>query len=75
MEFDADMIENMTQKITQLSNSLSLKEADEELLSEIKNLQEKKPCCFVRTSSTSNAPFQVCCVANLFPQSSNPSSL
>ncbi|ULB35365.1 MULTISPECIES: magnesium/cobalt transporter CorA [Proteiniphilum] len=41
VEFDADMIENMTQKITQLSNSLSLKEADEELLSEIKNLQEK----------------------------------
>ncbi len=41
VEFDADMIENMTQKITQLSNSLTLKEADEELLSEIKNLQEK----------------------------------
>ncbi|MDD2513072.1 MAG: magnesium/cobalt transporter CorA [Proteiniphilum sp.] len=41
VEFDADMIENMTQKITQLSNSLSLQEADEELLSEIKNLQEK----------------------------------
>jgi len=35
------MIENMTQKITQLSNSLTLQEADEELLSEIKNLQEK----------------------------------
>jgi magnesium transporter len=41
VDFDADMIENMTQKVTQLSNSLSLKEADEELLSEIKNLQEK----------------------------------
>ncbi len=41
VEFDADMIENMTQRITQLSNSLTLKEADEELLSEIKNLQEK----------------------------------
>lgn len=41
VEFDADMIEDMTQKITQLSNSLSLKEADEDLLSEIKNLQEK----------------------------------
>ena len=41
VEFDADMIENMTQRITQLSNSLSLKEADEELLTEIKNLQEK----------------------------------
>src|SRR5690554_2377713 len=41
VEFDADMIENMTQKITQLSNSLTLQEADEELLTEIKNLQEK----------------------------------
>lgn len=41
VEFDADMIEDMTQKITQLSNSISLKEADEDLLSEIKNLQEK----------------------------------
>ncbi len=41
VEYDADMIEHMTQKITQLSNSLSLQEADEELLSEIKNLQEK----------------------------------
>ncbi|WP_298648663.1 magnesium/cobalt transporter CorA [uncultured Proteiniphilum sp.] len=41
VEYDADMIENMTQKITQLSNSLSLQEADAELLSEIKNLQEK----------------------------------
>lgn len=41
VEYDADMIENMTQKITHLSNSLSLEEADEELLSEIKNLQEK----------------------------------
>ncbi len=41
VEFDADMIENMTQKITQLSNSLSMQEADEALLTEIKNLQEK----------------------------------
>ncbi len=41
VEFDADMIEDMTQKITLLSNNISLQEADEELLSEIKNLQEK----------------------------------
>lgn len=41
VEFDADMIESMTQKITQLSNTLSMMEADEKLLSEIKNLQEK----------------------------------
>ncbi len=41
VEFDADMIESMTQKITHLSNTLTLQEADEELLSEIKNLQEK----------------------------------
>jgi magnesium transporter len=41
VDFDADMIENMTQKVTLLSNSISLREADEELLSEIKNLQEK----------------------------------
>jgi magnesium transporter len=41
VEFDADMIENMTQRITKLSNSLSLQEPDEELLNEIKNLQEK----------------------------------
>ncbi|MGV8964145.1 MAG: magnesium/cobalt transporter CorA [Candidatus Saccharimonadaceae bacterium] len=41
VEFDADMIENMTQRITQLSNSLTLLEADEELLTEIKDLQEK----------------------------------
>ena len=41
VEFDADMIESMTQKITQLSNSLTLEEADEELLTEIKDLQEK----------------------------------
>lgn len=41
VEFDADMIENMTQKITQLSNNLTMEEADEDLLSEIKNLQEK----------------------------------
>lgn len=41
VEMDADMIEDMTQQITTLSNSISLKEADEELLMEIKNLQEK----------------------------------
>ena len=41
VEFDADMIESMTQKITQLSNNLSMEEADEELLTEIKDLQEK----------------------------------
>jgi magnesium transporter len=41
VDFDVDMIENMTQKVTQLSNSISLRDADEELLSEIKNLQEK----------------------------------
>lgn len=41
VEFDADMIENMTQKITQLSNTLTLQGANVELLSEIKNLQEK----------------------------------
>jgi magnesium transporter len=41
VEFDADMIESMTQKITQLSNSLTLQEADEDLLTEIKDLQEK----------------------------------
>lgn len=41
VEFDADMIENMTHKITHLSNSLTMQEADEELLAEIKNLQEK----------------------------------
>ena len=41
VEFDADMIESMTQKITQLSNTLTLQEADEDLLTEIKDLQEK----------------------------------
>ena len=41
VEFDADMIEDMTQKITQLSNSLTPQEADADLLTEIKNLQEK----------------------------------
>ncbi len=41
VEFDADMIEDMTQKITTLSNSLSLQKADRDLLGEIKNLQEK----------------------------------
>lgn len=41
VEVDADMIEEMTQKITALSNSLNMEEADEELLMEIKDLQEK----------------------------------
>jgi magnesium transporter len=35
------MVEDMTQEITTLSNSISIQEADEELLMEIKNLQEK----------------------------------
>jgi magnesium transporter len=39
VEFDADMIENITQEITLLSNSIQ--EADEDVLLEIKNLQEK----------------------------------
>jgi magnesium transporter len=39
VEFDADMIENITQEITHLSNSIQ--EADEDVLLEIKNLQEK----------------------------------
>ncbi|NDW19001.1 magnesium and cobalt transport protein CorA [Dysgonomonas sp. 216] len=41
VEVDADMIEEMTHHITDLSNSISIQEADEELLMEIKNLQEK----------------------------------
>lgn len=41
VEVDADMIEEMTQRITILSNSLTMEEADEELLMEIKDLQEK----------------------------------
>ncbi|MFV0468749.1 MAG: magnesium/cobalt transporter CorA [Dysgonomonas sp.] len=41
VEVDADMIEEMTQRITTLSNSISINEADEELLMEIKDLQEK----------------------------------
>lgn len=41
VEVDADMVEEMTQQITTLSNSISMEEADEELLMEIKNLQEK----------------------------------
>lgn len=41
VEVDADMIEEMTVHITELSNSLTMEEADEELLMEIKNLQEK----------------------------------
>lgn len=39
VEVDADMIEEMTQHITALSNSVN--EADEAVLMEIKNLQEK----------------------------------
>lgn len=39
VEFDADMIENITQEITNLSNSIQ--DADEDLLLQIKNLQEK----------------------------------
>lgn len=39
VEIDADMIENMTQRITELSNSIQ--EADEAVLMEIKDLQEK----------------------------------
>jgi magnesium transporter len=38
IEFDADMIENITQEITHLSNSIQ--DADEDALLEIKNLQE-----------------------------------
>lgn len=39
IEIDADMIENMTQRITELSNSIQ--DADEAILMEIKDLQEK----------------------------------
>ena len=39
LEFDADMIETITQEITNLSNSIQ--DADEESLLEIKNLQER----------------------------------
>jgi magnesium transporter len=39
VEFDADMIEGITQEITHLSNSI--READEDALLSIKNLQEK----------------------------------
>lgn len=41
IEVDADMIEEMTQKITTLSNSISIEGVDEDLLMEIKDLQEK----------------------------------
>ncbi|MDR1810744.1 MAG: magnesium/cobalt transporter CorA [Prevotella sp.] len=41
IEADADMIEEMTQRITTLSNSININEVDEELLMEIKDLQEK----------------------------------
>lgn len=39
IEFDADMIENITQEITNLSNNIQ--DADEDILLQIKNLQEK----------------------------------
>jgi magnesium transporter len=39
IEFDADMIENITQEITNMSNSIQ--DADEDALLEIKNLQER----------------------------------
>lgn len=41
IEKDADMIEILTGQISSLSNSISEKSADEDLLTEIKNLQEK----------------------------------
>jgi magnesium transporter len=41
IEADADMIEEMTQRITSLSNSINIDEVDAELLMEIKDLQEK----------------------------------
>lgn len=41
VEIDADMIEEMTQGITALSNKINKQNPDEELLLEIKNLQEK----------------------------------
>ncbi|GAB6011011.1 magnesium/cobalt transporter CorA [Viscerimonas tarda] len=41
VETDADMIEELTQRITVLSNSINTNEVDEELLMEIKDLQEK----------------------------------
>ncbi len=41
VEMDADMVERMTQQITSLSNNMTMKQANEELLLEIKDLQEK----------------------------------
>lgn len=41
VEVDADMIEDVTHKITKLSNSINIEGADEDLLMEIKDLQEK----------------------------------
>lgn len=41
VEMDADMVERLTQQITSLSNNMTLKQANEELLLEIKDLQEK----------------------------------
>lgn len=41
VEVDADMVEEMTQRITTLSNTINTNEVDEELLMEIKDLQEK----------------------------------
>ncbi|MBQ5778631.1 MAG: magnesium/cobalt transporter CorA [Paludibacteraceae bacterium] len=41
VEFDADMIEDMTQQITILSSTLKDDEVDDDMLISIKNLQEK----------------------------------
>lgn len=41
VEIDADMVEEMTQRITALSNSITIQAVDEDQLMEIKDLQEK----------------------------------
>ncbi len=41
VEFDADMIEDMTQQITTLSSTLKEEEVDDDMLIAIKDLQEK----------------------------------
>ena len=41
VEIDADMVEEMTQRITSLSNSITIQAVDEDQLMEIKDLQEK----------------------------------
>lgn len=41
VEFDADMIEDMTQQITALSNTLKTDDVDDNILISIKDLQEK----------------------------------